>query len=55
MKINGSSSDMLESAAEQFGGKEEAEIKEICLVRSVNECVIYRVSQKKRRLRIFYP
>ncbi len=32
MKINGSSREMLESAAEQFGGKEEQEIKNICLV-----------------------
>jgi len=31
VKINGSSNDMLESAAEQFGGKNEEEIKEICL------------------------
>jgi hypothetical protein len=32
VKINGSSREMLESAAEQFGGKEEQEIKNICLV-----------------------
>lgn len=31
VKINGSSREMLESAAEQFGGKEEQEIKNICL------------------------
>lgn len=31
VKINGSSAEMLESAAEQFGGKDETEIKEICL------------------------
>jgi len=31
VKINGSSKEMLESAAEQFGGKHEDEIKEICL------------------------
>ncbi len=34
VKINGSSREMLESAAEQFGGKEEQEIKNICLVSS---------------------
>merc|ERR1712180_27429 len=31
VKINGSNLEMLESAAEQFGGKHEDEIKEICL------------------------
>jgi len=31
VKINGSSKEMLESAAEQFGGKDEDEIKDICL------------------------
>ena len=31
VKINGASSEMLESAAEQFGGKHEDEIADICL------------------------
>jgi hypothetical protein len=32
VKINGSNREMLEAAAEQFGGKSEEDIKEICLV-----------------------